>query len=212
MLAGLFKAPTKYCSARRSRRCRAPAPIDVLNNLVDAGYYSAGQVHAARMNPARIVENRVTHSPDWFLDWAYEEVQRLAEGNGQFVLTARMTVDLDAAAAAGDALINTCGQTGSKRRTPFSGALVSMEPDGAVRAIVGGLDYDDSQFNRATHAHRQPGSSFKLYVYAMAFENGYNPRSIVRDASRHAATGRPRTTVAAADRGTLRVASALANR
>src|SRR5262249_57149717 len=65
----------------------------------------------------------------------------------------------------------------------FSGAWVSMEPDGAVRAIVGGLDYDDSQFNRATHAHRQPGSSFKLYVYAMAFENGYNPRSIVRDAS-----------------------------
>ena len=58
-----------------------------------------------------------------------------------------------------------------------------MEPDGAVRAVVGGLDYDDSQFNRATHAHRQPGSSFKLYVYATAFENGYNPRSIVRDAS-----------------------------
>ena len=50
-----------------------------------------------------------------------------------------------------------------------------MEPDGAVRAMVGGLDYDDSQFNRATHAHRQPGSSFKLYVYATGFENGYEP-------------------------------------
>ena len=59
--------------------------------------------------------------------------------------------------------------------------MVSMEPDGAVRALVGGMDYDDSQFNRATHARRQPGSSFKLYVYATAFENGYNPSSIVRD-------------------------------
>ena len=47
-----------------------------------------------------------------------------------------------------------------------------MEPDGAVRAMVGGLDYEDNQFNRATHARRQPGSSFKLYVYATAFENG----------------------------------------
>ena len=58
-----------------------------------------------------------------------------------------------------------------------------MEPDGAVRAVVGGLDYGESQFNRATHARRQPGSSFKVYVYATALENGYKPRSIVRDAS-----------------------------
>ena len=61
--------------------------------------------------------------------------------------------------------------------------MVSMEPDGAVRAMVGGMDYGESQFNRATHARRQPGSSFKLYVYATALENGYKPRSIVRDAS-----------------------------
>jgi penicillin-binding protein 1A len=59
--------------------------------------------------------------------------------------------------------------------------MVSMEPDGAVRALVGGMDYEDNQFNRASHARRQPGSSFKLYVYATAFENGFNPRSIVRD-------------------------------
>src|SRR5215468_7748907 len=182
LLAGLFKAPSKFAPHVNLPLSRARTN-DVLNNLVDAGYMSAGQVHAARLNPARIIETRVTQSPDWFLDWAYEEVQRLAEGSNQYVLTARVTVDLGLQQAAQDALINTLGQTGSKRRTPFSGALVSMEPDGAVRAIVGGLDYDDSQFNRATHAHRQPGSSFKLYVYTMAFENGYNPRSIVRDAS-----------------------------
>ena len=63
----------------------------------------------------------------------------------------------------------------------ITGAMVAMEPDGAVRAMVGGLDYGESQFNRASHAHRQPGSSFKLYVYATAFEHGYGPKSMVRD-------------------------------
>jgi len=67
-----------------------------------------------------------------------------------------------------------------------------MEPDGAVRAIVGGLDYGERQFNRATHARCQPGSSFKIYVYATALENGYNPRSIVRDASTSCGNWSPR--------------------
>src|SRR6185503_11827565 len=93
MLAGLFKAPTKFSPLVDLAASRART-YQVLDNLVDAGYYTAGQVHAARMNPARIVENRAPNSPDWFLDWAYEEVQRLAEGKGQFVLTARTTVDL----------------------------------------------------------------------------------------------------------------------
>jgi penicillin-binding protein 1A len=182
MLAGLFKAPSKFAPHVNLPLSRARTN-DVLNNLVDAGYMSAGQVHDAKLHPAHIIESRIAHSPDWFLDWAFEEVQRIAEGRGQYVLTARVTVDLGLQQAAHDALVNTLGQTGSKRRTPFSGALVSMEPDGAVRALIGGLDYDDSQFNRATHARRQPGSSFKLYVYTMAFENGYTPRSIVRDSS-----------------------------
>ena len=59
-----------------------------------------------------------------------------------------------------------------------------METDGAVRALTGGPDYGESQFNRATHARRQPGSSFKVYVYATALENGYTPTTQVRDASR----------------------------
>ncbi len=61
-------------------------------------------------------------------------------------------------------------------------ALVSMEiPDGAVRAMVGGQDYGDSQFNRATHAYRQAGSSFKSYVYLTALENGWKPSTIEVD-------------------------------
>ena len=182
MLAGLFKAPTKYSPLVDLAASRARTN-QVLDNLVDAGYYTAGQVHAARMNPARIVENRTTTSPDWFLDWAYEEVQRLAEGKGQYVLTARTTVDLTLQRQAEEAL-NAALKRNGKADHFNSGAIVVMETDGKVRAIVGGPDYGESQFNRATHAKRQPGSSFKVYVYATAMENGYTPDTIVRDASR----------------------------
>ncbi len=87
------------------------------------------------------------------------------------MLTARTTIDVALQQAAEQALTSVVRQHARPQRR--SGALVSMEPDGAVRALVGGLDYGESQFNRATHARRQPGSSFKLYVYAAALENGF---------------------------------------
>ena len=182
VLAGLFKAPTKYSPLVDLAASRARTN-QVLDNLVEAGYYTAGQVHAARMNPAKIVEARASASPDWFLDWAYEEVQRIADGKNQFVLTARTTVDLTLQRQAEEALAAALRKEG--RDNHFSsGAIVVTETDGRVKAIVGGPDYGESQFNRATHAKRQPGSSFKIYVYAAAMENGYTPETIVRDASR----------------------------
>ncbi|MGD9783884.1 MAG: transglycosylase domain-containing protein [Hyphomicrobiaceae bacterium] len=190
LLAGLYKAPTKYAPHVNLPASKARTN-EVLSNLVEAGFYTAGQVHAARLHPARVVENRATNSPDWFLDWAFEEVQRIAEGKGQYVLTARTTVDLGLQRAADEALIS--GITSSGRAVGArSGALVAMEVEGAVRAIVGGLDYGDSQFNRATAARRQPGSSFKPYVYAVALEAGYNPRTIVRDSSRSCGNWSPK--------------------
>jgi penicillin-binding protein 1A len=149
-------------------------------------------VHAARLNPARVIEPQQSQSPDWFLDWAFEEVQRVAEGRGQYVLTARVTVDLAMQRAAQEAIVTTLNTTQMRRGAPFSGALVAMDPDGAVRAVVGGIDYGESQFNRATSARRQPGSSFKIYVYATALENGYTPRSGVRDASSSCGNWSPR--------------------
>ncbi len=182
VLAGLFKAPSKYSPLVDLAASRARTN-QVLDNMVEAGYYTAGQVHAARMNPAKIVEARTSTSPDWFLDWAYEEVQRLADGKNQFVLTARTTVDLTLQRQAEEALNAALRKEG--RDLHFtSGAIVLMETDGKVRAIVGGPDYGESQFNRATHAKRQPGSSFKVYVYATAMENGFTPETMVRDASR----------------------------
>jgi penicillin-binding protein 1A len=190
VLAGLFKAPTKFAPHVNLPASRARTN-EVLNNLVEAGYMSAGQVHAARLNPARVIEPQQSQSPDWFLDWAFDEVQRIAEGKGSYVLTARITVDLDMQRAAQEALVTTLRSTGM-RSNPFSGAMVAMDPDGAVRAVVGGIDYGESQFNRATSARRQPGSSFKLYVYATALENGYTPRSLVRDASGSCGNWSPR--------------------
>ncbi len=182
LMAGLFKAPTKYAPHVDLAASRARTN-EVLSNLVEAGFYTAGQVHNARLFPAKIVEHVNPESPDWFLDWAFEEVQRIAKGKGEYILTARTTVDLRLQKAADEALVSSIKNQGRYMRVR-SGALVSMETDGAVRAIVGGVDYGRSQFNRATSARRQPGSSFKPYVYAVALEAGMRPTTTVRDRSR----------------------------
>ncbi len=189
VLAGLFKAPTRYAPHINLPEARARAN-EVLTNLVEAGFYTEGQVHAARLNPARFVEVRQAASPDWFLDWAYEEIQRVMEGRGHYVLTARTTVDPRLQQLGEEALVSAVRQQGRSHRFN-SGALVVMETDGAVRVLVGGPDYGESQFNRATQARRQPGSSFKIYVYATALENGYTPETVVRDASRSCGNWHP---------------------
>ncbi len=181
MLAALYKAPGQFAPHINLPASRARTNL-VLTAMVEAGYYTSGQVHAARLHPAQIVENRNTNSPDWFLDWAFEEIQRIAEGKGQYVLTARTTVDLNLQKLADEALITTVRQKGRGLRFN-SGAIAVMETDGMVRAIAGGVDYGESQFNRATHATRQPGSSFKVYVYTTAFENGFTPDTMVRDSA-----------------------------
>ncbi|HUU67709.1 MAG TPA: PBP1A family penicillin-binding protein [Methyloceanibacter sp.] len=179
MLAGMFKAPTRYAPHVNLAASRARAN-EVLSNMVEAGYLSEGQVYGARLNPARIVERGENKTPDYFLDWAFEEVQRLMQGKPNHILVTRTTVDLGLQKAAENALEDTVNKFGRSRNFN-NGALVSMETDGAVRAMVGGKDYGSSQFNRAAHAFRQPGSSFKPYVYLAALEHGYTPDSTVSD-------------------------------
>src|SRR5258705_13592260 len=115
MMAGLFKAPSKFAPHVNLPASRARTN-DVLTNLVEAGYMSAGQVHAARLNPAKFIDTRSTHSPDWFLDWAFEEAQRLGEGRGHYVLTARTTVHLGMQQAPQDAMNNTLRHSASSHR------------------------------------------------------------------------------------------------
>jgi penicillin-binding protein 1A len=208
MLAGMFKAPTRYAPHVNLAASRARAN-EVLTNMVEAGYMSEGQVYGARLNPAQIVERADTNSPDYFLDWAFEEVQRLMKGKPQHILVARTTVDLGLQRMAEDAVTKQIDEFGRARH--FSqGAMVVMESDGPVRAMVGGKDYSASQFNRATQAYRQPGSSFKPYVYLTALENGYTPDTMVSGYGAHCGNWSPHN-YAAGEGNRMRLIDALAH-
>jgi len=184
MLAGLFKAPTKYAPHINLPAARARAN-EVLNNLVDAGYLTEGQIYAAVRNPATPVPRGQTYSPDWYLDWAYNEVHQLSEagklGNNR-VLTVRTALDSNLQKYADDTISNQLREYGPSYHVKQS-AMVILDPStGAVRTIVGGQDYGESQFNRAVDAMRQPGSSFKPVVYLTALlTDKFTPSTIVED-------------------------------
>ncbi len=179
MLAGLFKAPAKYAPHINLPAARARAN-EVLTNMVQGGFMTEGQVLSARLHPAGIVDRGDKKSPDYFLDWAFEEAKRIAAESGIHTMVARTTFDANLQQAAEESLEFHLRQHG-KEYGVTEGAIVMMETNGAVRAIVGGRDYGASQFNRATRALRQAGSSFKPYVYATAMENGFTPDSVVSD-------------------------------
>jgi len=180
MLAGLFKAPTKYAPHINLPAARARAN-EVLTNMVQAGFLTEGQVVGARRRPANAVERGQIATPDYFLDWAFEELKQRYTGNER-VLVARTTLDTRLQKAAETAVETTLRESGEEYNVRQA-ALISMDPyDGSVRAMVGGRDYGTSTFNRAVNALRQPGSSFKAYVYALALERGYTPDKVVVDA------------------------------
>jgi penicillin-binding protein 1A len=180
LLAGLFKAPARYAPHNNLPAARARAN-QVLTNIVQGGLMTEGQVIGARRNPASVIDRGTKDAPDYFLDWAFEEVQRIAGSFPEHSLIVRTTIDLDLQKAAEDALEFDLRQSGASFDVT-QGAVVLIENGGAVRAMVGGRDYGESQFNRATKALRQPGSSFKGFVYATAMENGFTPNSVISDA------------------------------
>lgn len=180
MLAGLFKAPAKYAPHVNLPAARARAN-DVLSNLVQSGLMTEGQVIAARRNPASVVDRAQIESPDYFLDWAFDEVQRLSTRFPERSLIVRTTIDMGLQKAAEDSVQSSLMEFGERYKAK-QGASVVIENGGAVRAMVGGSDYGESQFNRATKALRQPGSSFKIYTYSVAMENGMTPTSTIVDA------------------------------
>jgi penicillin-binding protein 1A len=179
MLAGLFKAPAKYAPHVNLPAARARAN-EVLTNMVQGGFMTEGQVLSARLHPANIVDRGDVKSPDYFLDWAFEEAKRVAQKSGVHSMVARTTIDMNIQRAAEESLEFHLRQYGKQYRVT-EGAIVVLENNGAVRAIVGGRDYGQSQFNRATRALRQAGSSFKPYVYATAMENDFTPDSTISD-------------------------------
>ena len=183
MLAGLFKAPTKFAPHVNLPAARARANV-VLDNMVEAGMMTEGQVFGARRTPATAVDRRDERSPNYYLDWAFDEVKKIVEklpkSVNERVFVVRLALDVGLQRQAEAAIENSLRQYGQEYGARQA-ATVVMELDGAVRAMVGGRDYGSSQFNRATDALRQPGSSFKPYVYATALANGFKPTTIVRD-------------------------------
>jgi penicillin-binding protein 1A len=157
----------------------------VLDNLVDDGFMTEGQVFGARRHPATPVDRRDERAPNYYLDWAFDEVKKIVDtlpkSMNERVFVVRTTLDPNLQRAADLAVENSLRQYG-REYNAHQAAVVLMDVDGSVRAMVGGRDYGASQFNRATDAMRQPGSSFKPYVYATALEHGFKPTSIVVDA------------------------------
>ena len=182
ILAGLFKAPAKYAPHVNLPAARARANT-VLSNLVQGGLMTEGQVVGARRNPATVIDRQDVKAPDYFLDWAFDEVQKLAKDGKikDHTVVVRTTIDTGLQQAAEQALEGSLREFGEGYKVK-QGAMVMIENGGGIRAMVGGRDYGESQFNRATAALRQPGSSFKVYTYSAAMEKGYKPETLISDA------------------------------
>ncbi len=186
MLAGLFKAPGRWAPHVDLAAARGRANV-VLSNMVDAGFFTEGQVTAARRNPATPVDrSHEANSPNYFLDYAFEETKKLiadtSTNSNSFVV--RTTVDPVLQSYAEDAVTSVVREQGVAYRVSQA-AMVVLEPNGSIRAMVGGMDYGKSQFNRTVVSNRQPGSAFKLFDYATAFEMipEYDPDTIVSGAT-----------------------------
>ena len=182
MLAGLYKAPGRWAPHIDIAAARGRANV-VLSNMVNAGFLTEGQVAQARRNPAEPVERTAEiNSPNYFLDWAFLEARRLIGERDEIGYIVRTTIDPALQDHAEEAVVTVLREHGTTYDVSQA-AMVVMEHNGAVRAMVGGVDYGQSQYNRATAGTRQPGSAFKPFVYATAFEQlGITPRSSISDA------------------------------
>ena len=172
LLAGMAKAPSDY-SPTADREASMGRMKVVLGKMVETGQDRTALIDVEEPDVTTSEEPARTGTRH-FIDWITPQVQQLvpdAHGNIDVHTTLNVTMQVQAQEA-----VRSATPRGSQ------GALVSMEDDGAIRAMVGGLDYVSSNYNRATQAQRQPGSAFKIFVYLAALEAGYRPNSAVLDA------------------------------
>lgn len=172
IIAGLVKAPSRY-----SPTADAQAAIDratvVLEVMQDAGAITAAQAAETKPTSVKLAPEPRQNSVRYFTDWALPQLDLLIDETSE-PIEVWTTLDLGMQRAATTAI-----QTGAP--AGVQGALVAIDRDGAVRAMVGGTDYVTSNYNRATQAVRQPGSAWKIFVYMAALEAGYTPNDIVTD-------------------------------
>ena len=173
IIAGLVKAPSNYSPTADVEAARGRAGV-VLNSMVENGFLPACAA-AIGVDPAeiRVQPAAKQNSVRYFTDWALPQLDTLIDETSE-PIDVWTTLDPGMQAAA-DRAINANTPGGAQ------GALVALDRDGAVRAMVGGRDYVDSIYNRATQAERQPGSAFKLFVYLAALEAGMKPTDTIVD-------------------------------
>ncbi len=172
IVAGLVKAPSSYSPTADAEAAIGRAGV-VLDVMRENGAITAVQRADADLKGVKLAPEAPQNSVRYFTDWALPQLDTLIDEPAE-PLEVWTTIDLDMQRAATAAI---------KANTPAGtqGALVSVDRDGAVRAMVGGNDYVTSNYNRATQAVRQPGSAFKLFVYMAALEAGYTPDTAVKD-------------------------------
>ncbi|MBK5264245.1 MAG: PBP1A family penicillin-binding protein [Alphaproteobacteria bacterium] len=172
IVAGLVKAPSRYAPTADAEAAIGRAGV-VLDVMEENGAITSAQAAAAKPEDIALAPEAPQNSVRYFTDWALPQLDTLIDDTTQ-PLDVWTTIDLKMQRAATLALRNNA-PAGTQ------GALVSLDRDGAVRAMVGGLDYVSSNYNRATQAERQPGSAFKLFVYLAALEAGFTPDTAVVD-------------------------------
>ncbi len=176
MLATLTRAPSAFSPRRDLPKAQARAAI-VLRTMVETGAITQAQADDARAHPAVIADRTTADARNYYFDTAADEARRDATIDGHapsgdiVVHTTLIPAIQDAARINA---IHVIDKSGPKVHASEA-AVVVMKPDGAVVALVGGTDYETSTFNRATQAHRQPGSAFKPFVYLAALESGLTP-------------------------------------
>jgi penicillin-binding protein 1A len=175
MLAGLVKSPSRLAPTRNFDAAEKRARI-VLAAMAELGFINPTMEKVAMARPPRIVAQRGNGAVNYVADWVMDALNDVL-GHVDEDLVVQTSIDGALQADAEKSLTEVFAARAAKAGVG-QGALVAMTPDGAVRALIGGRDYADSQFNRAVAAKRQPGSAFKPFVYLTALEHGLTPDTV----------------------------------
>ena len=179
MLAGILPAPSAYNPKSSPEKAIQRQRLS-LNAMAEEGYITKEEAAAAQIDPDQSVRTRVAGSESYVADWV-ESLMTAYIGEIQSDVIVQTTIDYKMQKDAEFIVKEQVAAEGGKRGFT-QGALVAMDVDGKVRAMVGGVDYQTSQYNRAVTAKRQPGSTFKPFVYLAAMEKGYTPDTLAEDA------------------------------
>jgi penicillin-binding protein 1A len=178
LLAGLVKSPSRLAPSRNPDGAERRARM-VIAAMAETKMITEHAAKVAMVNPARAVKPAGAGSVNYVADWVMDAVDDLI-GHVDQDIVVETSINPALQAAAEKALVEELAQKGEKFGVG-QGAIVAMTPDGLVRALVGGRNYGESQFNRAVAARRQPGSAFKPFVYLTALEHGLTPDTVRDD-------------------------------